>query len=193
LKKELLRQIILRINRFRGVQGLMYRVAFRTAPTILGLKPSVLLVLNNCSGAAFSLWEEHKEKICRELGLCFREIKKSPERATVLFYKPDILKRCLHQRENVEFLLKYGYTRRMDLNDKLVLLQERFQDGCPHEIGIFLGFPAEDVRDYITNKGTGALLCGYWKVYHDPRSALKVFRRFDLAKMMVILAMLDPG
>ena len=37
----------------------------------------------------------------------------------------------------------------------------------PHEIGVFLGYPPEDVKAFIKQNGKGAVLCGYWKVYSN--------------------------
>lgn len=35
----------------------------------------------------------------------------------------------------------------------------------PHEVGFFLGYPAEDVVGFIRNKGQNFKFCGRWKVY----------------------------
>ncbi|NLM20268.1 MAG: DUF3793 family protein, partial [Peptococcaceae bacterium] len=78
--------------------------------------------------------------------------------------------------------------------------------GCPHEIGVFLGFPCQDVKAFMeyqekisgarsrsqVERGPKLLLNGYWKVYHNPDLASDIFRRYDLARMMVMLVMLDP-
>ncbi len=50
----------------------------------------------------------------------------------------------------------------------------------PHEVGIFLGYPLSDVKSYIENDGKNPLLIGYWKVYHNPSSALKIFQAYDV-------------
>ena len=52
----------------------------------------------------------------------------------------------------------------------------------PHEIGIFLNYPLEDVRGFIEHKGQDSLFCGYWKVYHDPEKAKLTFWTYDKAK-----------
>ena len=46
----------------------------------------------------------------------------------------------------------------------------------------FLGIPVEDVIGFITNKGKSYKSLGYWKVYHDPYKAQKIFTRFEKAK-----------
>ncbi len=64
-------------------------------------------------------------------------------------------------------------------------LAQRFMEECPHEIGIFLGYPLKDVQDYIKYAGQKYLLNGYWKVYHDPIRALQTFQNYDLAKIKI--------
>lgn len=41
----------------------------------------------------------------------------------------------------------------------------------PHEIGLVLGYPIEDVEGFIADGGRGAAACGRWKVYGDVRAA----------------------
>ena len=48
----------------------------------------------------------------------------------------------------------------------------------PHEIGVFLGYPVEDVTGFIKNKGKSFKLNGYWKVYGDEKKASHMFRRY---------------
>ena len=45
-------------------------------------------------------------------------------------------------------------------------------------IGVFLGYPLEDVVGFVANKGKNYTFCGYWKCYGDPAAAQKTFERF---------------
>ena len=45
----------------------------------------------------------------------------------------------------------------------------------PHEIGVILGYPLEDVKGYMENGGQKCLLNGYWKVYNNPEEAKRKF------------------
>ena len=49
----------------------------------------------------------------------------------------------------------------------------------PHEIGVILGYPIDDVLSFIENKGKNSIYSGYWKVYHNKNRALKEFEKFD--------------
>lgn len=47
--------------------------------------------------------------------------------------------------------------------------------GFPHEIGLVLGYPVEDVAGFMADGGRGAVACGRWKVYGDPLAARRRF------------------
>lgn len=49
----------------------------------------------------------------------------------------------------------------------------------PHEMGVLLGYPAEDVRGFIENKGRNFLYTGYWKVYKNLSYKMEMFHTFD--------------
>ena len=45
----------------------------------------------------------------------------------------------------------------------------------PHEIGVFLGYPLEDVVGFIRHRGKCFTCCGCWKSYGDPAAARQHF------------------
>ena len=50
--------------------------------------------------------------------------------------------------------------------------------GFPHEIGLFLGYPPEDVEGFMEYGGRNYKLNGYWKVYSDEYRARTLFERY---------------
>ena len=56
----------------------------------------------------------------------------------------------------------------------------------PHEIGLLLGYPPEDVIGFIENRGQNPLYIGYWKVYSNLEECRKVFAGYDQAREKVI-------
>lgn len=52
----------------------------------------------------------------------------------------------------------------------------------PHEIGLFLGYPPEDVTGFIENHGNNCKYTGCWKVYGDKESAIKKFNSYKKCK-----------
>ena len=63
-------------------------------------------------------------------------------------------------------------------------------EGFPHEMGLLLGYPVEDVEGFIEHKGKNYLYSGYWKVYEDVASKRKIFEAYENAKeeLIVLLA-----
>ena len=49
----------------------------------------------------------------------------------------------------------------------------------PHEVGLFLGYPAADVEGFRRNAGRNCKLCGHWKVYGQVEEARRRFLAFD--------------
>ena len=53
----------------------------------------------------------------------------------------------------------------------------------PHEIGLFLGYPPEDVEGFIAHRNKGCKYVGAWRVYGDEMSARKRFADYKTCKM----------
>lgn len=67
------------------------------------------------------------------------------------------------------FFEKTGYDR-ADLDGMLTQLAYRLetQTEFPHEIGVFLGYPLQDVIGFIENQSRNFTCRGFWKSYSDP-------------------------
>ena len=48
----------------------------------------------------------------------------------------------------------------------------------PHEIGLFLGYPPEDVQGFMKDCHAGVKCVGCWKVYGDEERSRKLFARY---------------
>ena len=61
----------------------------------------------------------------------------------------------------------------------IVNLIRRFQgEEFPHEIGLFLSYPPEDVQGFIENHAQNYKLSGLWKVYGDEAYARAAFAKY---------------
>lgn len=78
---------------------------------------------------------------------------------------------------------QYGYEN-PTAKQAVAMLRKRFatDDGFPHEIGLFLGYPLGDVMGYIENAGRNSKCSGCWKVYCNECEAMKLFAKFDKCK-----------
>ena len=48
----------------------------------------------------------------------------------------------------------------------------------PHEVGLFLSYPPEDVAGFIANNARRCKCAGLWKVYGDEKRARRMFHAF---------------
>ena len=116
-------------------------------------------------------------------GVALSVLRKTREKALVYVYRADELAKAL-RNDSVRRLLKScGYVR-FDIDGALETLKSRLNDAdaFPHEIGVFLGYPLEDVLGFIENGGRNCLACGCWKVYANECEALAAFKRYEKCK-----------
>ena len=53
---------------------------------------------------------------------------------------------------------------------------EKFRERS--EVGLFLGYPPEDVAGFIEHRGQSFSYSGYWKVYTNEEATRKLFDRY---------------
>lgn len=157
-------------------------LAFHCAPALAGIKAANLVCLPKASYPALEADLAAYNRAFRTQGVRFEILCACRERAMVLVYRPALLALALEHPLAAQLLAQAGYPAQAPLPLLLAELGRRLQAGAgefPHEIGLFLGYPPEDVRDFQRCRGKGCKLCGHWKVYHDPEGALRCFRRYD--------------
>lgn len=156
------------------------KLAFHTAPTLLGIKCASLFSL---SSSEFDL-DFHSQYFNRRtaaMGLASRIMCRCKNRSLILVYSREQLAKRLSDSAVRAILERYGYTSDMTVGKCLDRLSERIGDSgsFPHEIGIFLGYPVEDVVGFIENKGENFKFCGAWKVYGSVEDARRTFADYD--------------
>ena len=149
------------------------------APTLAGLKTGNLFT------ASYRSEEELDEEIRRlnmligSKGLRITRLRARGGRALIYVYRPGQLQSDLDRAEARQLLKQFGYTR-IDQEVCVARLARRIcgSSDFPHEIGLFLGYPPEDVKGFIKYGGQGSKTSGYWKVYGDVDAANDMFRKF---------------
>lgn len=150
------------------------------SPTLAGLK----------TGNMFACPCEDIEEVCTELrrlnsklvkkGLRMQPLKYSGNRALIYVFRPAKLLKDLQDNTACRLLRERGYC--CETPERCVAhLMRRLGESSdfPHEIGLFLGYPPEDVNGFIENKADGYKSVGYWKVYGDEEKAQKLFEKYD--------------
>ena len=148
------------------------------APTLAGVKPASLF---RFGAESIDTIRDHTvtwDNILRPLGLRAVVLKECPaaQAAMIYVYRVGWLKDILSDNKNLDFLKQIGY-RNAPVPNLLQQLSERLclEREYPHEIGIFLGYPLQDVIGFIENRGWNYSCCGCWKSYSDPEFAQKCF------------------
>lgn len=149
------------------------------APTLAGIKTAGLFTCpyedkNAVIDSIRQLNRRLKAKGLRILPLRF-----SGKKVLIYAYRPSMLSADLADAAAGELLARCGYasSRCGECVARLVR-KLRTREDFPHEIGLFLGYPPEDVRGFM-DFGPDCCKCtGCWKVYGDPEAAGKKFAQY---------------
>lgn len=169
---------------------ILSKILYFAAPTIFCDKPSTIINFENINEDFYSLLPSIKDELLKKYKLRTFELVQNKNKCIILFYKKNLLKKVL--QNNMEFLVSFGYGYNMSLDDALSYLKQKYSISCPHEIGVFLGIPSEDVKAFICNN-VDCKLCGYWKVYSNVEEAEKIFKKYDIAKSIAIEHILNEA
>lgn len=145
------------------------------APTLASLKTG------NMFTHRFSSRDEMYESIrifnrrLRQKGLSVVPLRYADGVGLIYVYRPRRLHRDLCNDQACKLLSERGYAC-CQPNRCVQQLRKRLsqQQDFPHEIGLFLGYPPEDVDGFIHRKGE-AKYAGHWKVYGDVEAAKRTF------------------
>lgn len=154
-------------------------LAFHTAPTLLGIKCGSLISLPT---DRFDIHTHIRIFNGRASGksLKIRKLYDYKNRALLLIYNEKLMQKRLADDEVRGLLSCFGYSDDFSADEYLQRLGVRLSENkmFPHEIGIFLDYPLEDVIGFMENKGTNYKLCGCWKVYGNEEKARRTFENY---------------
>lgn len=149
------------------------------SPTLAGLK----------TGNLFSCSYNNRKEILNFLrkwntklgskGVRLIPLRLQENKALIYVYRPLQLSKDFCDSNVCDLLSHRGYCTE-SCQKCVVELMKRIRQSVdfPHEIGLFLGYPCEDVKGFIENKASRAKCVGCWKVYGDADKAQKQFERF---------------
>ena len=168
-------------------------LAYHGAPALAGIKSADLIAWGDsevCSGVFFT-------RYCRQLarrGIQLRAVWLGPPRCLLLVYRPRRLEKQLAQPAVRALLEREGYPVEGGLEGMLDTLSRRLSQGAfPHEVGLFLGYPPEDVEGFRLHRGRDYKLSGCWKVYSDVERARQCFRRYRLCRAALCRRVQEEG
>jgi len=149
------------------------------SPTLAGIKTSNLFMYNFSSVEQLLQDVKKSNFQLRKKGIIVAILKKHDNNALIYVYRKNKLIQTLSEGRVAAFLEGYGYS--MFSSERMIVnLKKRLSDSIdfPHEIGIFLGYPLDDVVAFIENSGRNCKCLGYWKVYNNECEAMKTFERY---------------
>jgi hypothetical protein len=155
-----------------GVTGVIIR---HCSPVLLGCKPAALFTLGADAAGLLSGFMPP--------GIGCLVIRRQKDGLLVFVFDRAMLEKTVLNDPIRGTLVGMGYPPRRSLSVFLAHLRKRFErQKCPHEVGLFLGYPLDDVLGFIRHGGSNYKLCGVWKVYGDPERAKKQFRQYELCR-----------
>ena len=149
------------------------------SPTLAGLKTANLFTCTYTSKTNVEKASEYFNKIFNPKGVRLLPLKYRENRVLVYIFRPKRLEKDLTDTKARNILTQAGYSS-FDVESCLQRLIHRI-NGCqefPHEIGLFLGYPPEDVQGFICHKGCCCQCCGCWKVYSNREKAEREFAKY---------------
>ncbi len=151
-----------------------------SAPALCGIKPASLFSMNpaifSSGKEKLQQWQSHFSKNKRY----FVSLKKEDGRVLFFVYDQTLLKAVLSDMRNAAYLKAKGYPVEKGFQAVLALLLHRLANykDFPHEVGLFLGYPLEDVIGFESQKASGFQYAGFWKVYGDIEEARRQMKRY---------------
>ena len=151
------------------------------SPTLAGIKPASLVSFDRSAYPDLPQQLTVYRKAFAPRGICFEIVCACRGRYLLMVYHKQALEEHLADRRVRYLLDRFGYPAGQPLKALLLELKRRIalSDGFPHEIGLFLGYPVEDVVGFIRHAGRDCKLSGYWKVYGDAEAASRLFDRLS--------------
>lgn len=165
-----------------GMQELL--LVTHCAPTLADLKTGNLFTCHYTEKEQLSDMVRGWNQMFEKKGLHVQMLKTEEGRALIYVYRRHRLEHDLAEKRVQAFLQKQGYPchgGENKISAMLEYLTERIQtcEEFPHEIGLFLGYPFEDVKGFIENRGQNSKCVGCWKVYTDECAAKKLFAKYQ--------------
>mgnify|MGYP002624611857 CR=1 FL=1 len=157
-------------------QTLMYFAA----PALCGLKSANLISAKPAASSAqiLSQWNKELSPSGKRIVL----IRRSKSLNLLFVYDKNILYQTLSGSSQILYLKQKGYPVAKGMDALLAELFHRLacQPSFPHEIGLFLGYPLEDVICFEKDGGRMSKYSGMWQVYgnvEEARRQMQLYRQ----------------
>lgn len=177
---------------------MIYLLVCYCMPTLLKLKPSSLIHADKRKFADRVSFLNVLGEQLEPFGCSYAILYEDSSRLFLFIYHSKKLEETISSKEIIQFLEAWGYHLEGNAVGNVIgKLKQEFglyldsHGAFPHEVGVILGYPVNDVKDFIKNNGADYILCGYWKVYHDVEGAVEIFNKYRQVRDNSIRLILD--
>lgn len=148
------------------------------SPTLAGMKTGNMFSCEYTEEKSLLKKIREMNRTLGKKGLRFIPLRYENGRALIYVFRPCKLSCDLKDSTACKLLRERGYCCNSCQKSVKHLISRINESGdFPHEVGLFLGYPPEDVNGFIEN--SRAFKCvGCWKVYGDEEKAQKLFRKY---------------
>lgn len=149
------------------------------APTLAGIKTGTIFPAPFTSLAELTAEIRELNRILVPKGLRLLPLRYQDHTALLYLYRPAELRVDLKDQLAEALLADAGYSGKSS-EQCVAYLAKRFRSGgeFPHEVGLFLSYPPEDVKGFINHRAGGFKCTGLWKVYGDEEKARSLFAKY---------------
>lgn len=149
------------------------------SPTLAGMKTGNLF---SCSFETENDMKDFVRYWNRQLtkkGLRIVPMRYQNGSALIYVFRPAKLSEDLNNKLAEKLLKERGYCTEKSQLCVIHLIDRICESNeFPHEIGLFLGYPPQDVYGFIENKEESCKCVGFWKVYSNEDMAQKIFAKY---------------
>ncbi len=158
------------------------------APVLIGIKPASMFSVKTKNHPHLQQEITSINDTLKQNGLRVRQIMRCETYSLLFVYRPIDLENLLFASKISEYLEICGYDMSGNLESVLfeLFLKLSCEKDFPHEVGVFLGYPLEDILGFVKHKGRNYKSFGYWKVYSDEKKAKTLFSEYDRCKEKLV-------
>ena len=149
------------------------------APTLAGMKTGNMFICSYSDMNEMHSSVRYWNRLLTKKGVRILPLQFNNNRAMIYIYRPSRLSHDLQDKSAFRLLSERGYS--METPERCIVQLIRRISECkefPHEIGLFLGYPPEDVCGFIEGNKQCCKFSGCLKVYGDAEKARKTFEKY---------------
>ncbi len=162
-----------------------YALGAHCGITFAGIKAASLISLKQGCKQCLARYQQY----FNGRGFSFVILKEGGGRILLYVYNRAKLWQILSDARISAFLRGEGYEYAC-AEEAVEILSSRMQgNDFPHEIGVFLNYPLEDVKGFIADPAKGVKLTGYWKVYEGEEEKRQLFAKYDRCTQKIMQRM----